>query len=140
MTTSRLLLPLRFPELGPALGKLVTGTGRVPGGFVLETHRVQLVNKIIERAGEARRLAAHEDRAAAIAALDRDAWLAAWEETVSGIGEAILASVEERIGLEAVAARMPPRKRARLTLTESDRRGGPRRGGGAGGTVWAGRG
>ena len=85
MTSSKLLIPLRIPELGPSLGKLITGTGSDVRGFSLETHRYQLVTKIIEMGGEARRLAANDERAAALACVGRDAWLAVWEEIVGPI-------------------------------------------------------
>ena len=73
MTTPSLLLPLRIPELGPALGKLVTGTRRVTTPS-LEDERRHLVTKLIEAAGEARRLAARDERAAAVA-LPGAVWL-----------------------------------------------------------------
>lgn len=122
MISPRLLLPLRIPELGPSLGKLVTGTGRRPAGLALDGSRLQLATKVIERAGEARRLAANDERAAAIAALGRDTWLTAWEETVSGIGETILARAAERLAAEAAASRMPRRRRRRLVPGEGERR------------------
>jgi len=122
MITPRLLLPLRIPELGPSLGKLVTGTGRRPGGLALDASRLQLVTKIIERAGEARRLAANDERDAAIAALGRDAWMAAWEETVSAIGQTLLARAVERLAAEAVASRVPRRRRPGLVPGETERR------------------
>jgi hypothetical protein len=122
MITPRLLLPLRIPELGPSLGKLVTGTGHAPGGLVLDGARLQLVTKIIDRAGEARRLAANDERAAAIAALGRDAWLGAWEETVSGIAETILARAGEQLRAEGAAVRLPRRHRHALAPGESERR------------------
>jgi len=122
MITPRLLLPLRIPELGPSLGKLVTGTGRRPGGLALDAPRLQLVTKIIERAGEARRLAASDERAAAIAAVGRDAWLAAWEETVSAIGQTLLARAADRLAAEAAASRVPRRRRRGLVPGDGERR------------------
>ncbi|HXV87073.1 MAG TPA: hypothetical protein VD793_10250 [Gemmatimonadales bacterium] len=120
MITPKLLLPLRIPELGPSLGKLVTGTGRRPGGMSLDAARIALVTKIIERAGEARRLAANDERAAAIAALGRDTWLSAWEETVTAIGQVLLTRARERLAAEAVTSRMPRRRRRALVPGESE--------------------
>ncbi|MCH8937066.1 MAG: hypothetical protein IIB90_15220 [Gemmatimonadetes bacterium] len=46
---------LRIPELGPSLGKLVTGTGRgtVGEGISLDANRCQLATKVMEVDGEA---------------------------------------------------------------------------------------
>jgi hypothetical protein len=122
MISSKLLLPFRIPELGPSLGKLVTGTGRQPGGLVLDAPRLKLVTRIIEAAGTARRLAGQDDRAGAVVALGRDAWLAAWEETVGAIASALLNRARARLAAEADAARLPRRRRRRLTVGEAERR------------------
>jgi hypothetical protein len=122
MITPKLLLPLRIPEIGPALGKLVAGTGRRPGGLALDGERLHLVTKIIDAAGEARRLAAQDNRAAAAAALGRDVWLSAWEESVQAIGDRLLARAGERLAAEAAAVRLPRRRRRRLTVSDADRR------------------
>jgi hypothetical protein len=122
MSTPKLLIPLRIPELGPSLGKLVTGTGRNIDGFSLESHRHHLTTKIIEMGGEARRLAANDERSAAIAALGRDAWLAAWEETVGPIAEAVVDRLTAHLEAESAAVRMPRRLRAKVAIDEVERR------------------
>ncbi|HWP35990.1 MAG TPA: hypothetical protein VNL18_00405 [Gemmatimonadales bacterium] len=122
MITPKLLLPLRIPELGPALGKLVAGTGRRPGGLSLESLRVQLVTTIIEAAGDARRLAGQENRPAAVAALGRDVWLGAWEGAVQAIGDLVITRASERLAAEAVRVRLPRRRRRRLALGAAERR------------------
>jgi broad specificity phosphatase PhoE len=131
MITPKLLLPLRIPELGPALGKLVAGTGRRPGGLSLETARVQLVTTIIEAAGDARRLAGQENRSAAAAALGRDVWLAAWDGAVRAIGDLVMARARQRLAAEAARVRLP-RRRRRLALGEAERRAATARLGSAG--------
>lgn len=122
MTGSKLLLPLRVPELGPSLGKLVSGGGRVPGNLRLDQFRYRLVTRIIERAGEARRLSANEERGPAVAALGRDVWLGAWDESVSGVAQTLVASLNARLEAEARAVRMPRRLRRRVVLDQAERR------------------
>lgn len=122
MTSRNLVIPLRIPELGPSLGKLVTGTGRAIEGFSLESHRQRLTTKIIEMGGEARRLAASEERSAALAALGRDAWLAAWEETVGPIADALVDRLTAQLEAEATAVRLPRRRRAKVGIDEVERR------------------
>ena len=122
MTNTKLLLPLRVPELGPSLGKLVSGAGRSPGGLRLDEYRHRLVTRIIEHAGEARRLSANEERAPAVAALGRDVWLAAWDELVGAVAQSLTASVNARLETEARAVRMPRRLRRRVLLDEAERR------------------
>lgn len=122
MTSSKLLLPLRIPELGPSLGKLITGTGRLPGGMTLDAFRVQLATRVIEHAGEARQLAAREERTAALDAVGREAWLAAWEETVTAVAGALIDRVNQRLDAEAAAVRMPRRLSHRVRLDHVERR------------------
>jgi hypothetical protein len=122
VTSPRLLLPLRVPELGPSLGKLVTGTGRDPGGLSLDGIRYQLVTRMIETAGEARRLAGNEERAPAIFAVSRVLWLTAWEETVTAVAGMLLERVTAEINREADRVSMPPKVRERFFPTASDRR------------------
>lgn len=122
MTSSKLLLPLRVPELGPSLGKLVTGTGRAPGGLGLDDVRYRLVTRVMEHAGEARRLSANEERAAAVGALGRAVWLAAWEETVGAVAHTLATRVHTRLLAEAEAVRMPRRLRRRVVLEDGERR------------------
>jgi hypothetical protein len=116
MTAPKLLLPIRVPELGPHLGKLVTGTGRAPGGVNLDEPRYRLVTRIMDIAGEARRLAARGDRGPAVAAIGRTAWLEAWEELVAGVAELLMTRMNQHLTAEAEAARMPARRRRRVLL------------------------
>jgi hypothetical protein len=122
MTSPKLLLPLRIPELGASFGKLITGTGRTPGGMALDAPRRQLVTRMIEHAGEARRLAANEERGPAVAALGRETWLAAWEEAVGTVADGLARRVDERLAAEARAVRMPRRLRRRVLLEPAERR------------------
>lgn len=122
MSTPKTLLPLRIPELGPSFGKLVTGTGRDPGGLDLSAVRNQLVSKLFDHAGEARRLAANDERAPAIAALARANWLAAWEEAVAAVADMVWAQGNARLVTEADSVTMPPKLRERLSPGTGERR------------------
>jgi hypothetical protein len=122
MSGSRLLLPLRIPELGPHLGKVITGTGREPGGLSLDGIRYRLATRVIDAAGEARRLAQHDERRAAVAALGRELWLEAWEEAVKSVGALLADRAADRIEEEARVVRMPRRLRRRRVPTADDRR------------------
>ncbi|UCF40028.1 MAG: hypothetical protein JSW43_09830 [Gemmatimonadota bacterium] len=116
MTSSQLLLPLRIPEVGPSLGKIVTGTGRDPGGLELDMIRHRLTTRVFEAAGEARRLASRDERRAAVATVGRTMWLEAWDEAVAGVADLMLMRIAARLDAEARAVRMPRRRRQRLQL------------------------
>lgn len=122
MTGSKVLLPLRVPELGPYLGKVITGTGREPGGLPLDGIRYRLATRVIDAAGEARRLAQREERRAAVAVLGREMWLEAWEEAVKSVGNLLADRAAARIEREARVVRMPRRLRRRWLPGSDDRR------------------
>ncbi len=113
---------LRIPELGPSLGKLVTGTGRVGEGISLDANRCQLATKVMEMAGEARRLAANDERAAAVGTLGRDAWMMAWEEGVAPVSANLVDYLTAHLVAEADAVRMPRRAREKIMIDETERR------------------
>jgi hypothetical protein len=121
VTGTRTLLPLRIPELGPYLGKLVTGTGREPG-VPLDAVRQALVTRLFDHAGEARRLAANGERAAAMAALARANWLAAWEEAAAAAAALVWTRITELLAQEADRVRMPPAVRDRFLPGAAERR------------------
>ncbi len=122
MTESDLLLPLRIPEIGPSLGKLVVGAPGGPAGAALNVARYQLVTKMIESAGEARRLATNGERAAALSSLGRTAWLEAWEEAVGVVSGSLVQRINEALGVQAHAARVTRRHARRYLLGESESR------------------
>jgi holo-[acyl-carrier protein] synthase len=121
MTDSKVLLPLRVPELGPYLGKVVSGTGREPGGLCLDAVRVRLAGRVFEGAGEARRLASRDYRDAAAAAIGRERWLEAWEEAVGSAAGLLLDRSQARLEAEMRAVRLPGRLRRRLLPSTEDR-------------------
>lgn len=110
MRGGKLLVPLRIPELGPSLGKLVSGAERTGRGISLDAVRLRLVTRILNSAGEARRLAAREERSAALEAVGRSAWLEAWEEAVAQVSRLIIGHVRWALGVEARAVRMSQRR------------------------------
>ncbi len=122
MNSPKLLLPIRIPELGPSLGKLVSGTPRPVCWLPLDEIRYRLVTRIMESAGEARRLVANEERAAALASLGRATWQEAWEEAVTSVAELLLDEVSRHLNAEAESVRMSRRRRARLEVGAAERR------------------
>lgn len=123
MTSPKLLLPVRVPELGPALGKLLTGSGRTPPDPTLDRHRIAMLSSLIDASGEARRLAAEGARAEAIHAVGPDVWLDVWERAVGGIARALVERVNGQLEGEARAVRMPRRLRRRVMLDAAETRG-----------------
>lgn len=121
MTTSRLLVPIRVPEIGPALGRLSSGKRSNPD-LALDDLRLKLVTRLLDAAGEARRLAAHEEREAAVAALAPEVWLGLWEETSRRVAEDLAQRVQERLNLVAEAVRFPAQKRSDLGLSTEEQR------------------
>ena len=122
MNTQQAPLPLRVPELGPSLGKLVTGTGRVFREFSLDANRCDLATRVMEMAGEARRLAANDERSAALGTLGRNGWMTAWEETVGAATAKLVNYLTIHLDAEAVAVGMPKRDRQRVLIDETESR------------------
>lgn len=122
MTSPKLLLPVRVPELGPSLGKVLTGTGRTPDPLV-ERERLLLVNRLFEASGEARRLAAEDQRGAAVGALGLPVWLDAWEQAVGAIARTLIERVNANLEAEARAVRMPRRLRRKVAMDAAEVRG-----------------
>lgn len=122
MTSQKLLIPLRIPELGPFMGKVVTGSGAAPGELNLDAVRLRLATRIFEAAGEARRLASREERQSAVATIGRAAWLEAWDEAVGAVASQVAEQAARNLEAEARAARLPRRQRKRLLPDEAERR------------------
>lgn len=122
MNAPQLAVLLRVPELGPHLGKMVVGTGRTPGGFSLDSFRYRLVSRLLEAAGEARRLAARGERASALVTLGRTSWLEAWEEAAAGVSDALIQQVDRHLAAEAKAVGMPRRMQVGIRLDAAETR------------------
>jgi hypothetical protein len=113
------------PELGSSLGRLCSRLEARPDParwVRLDDLRLDLATRIFELAGAARAFAAEDDRAAAVSSLNRQAWLAEWERTVSEAAGRLGGAVEARLTAAAAEARLPKRLRRALPLTEADRR------------------
>ena len=123
MTSPKLLIPVRIPELGPALGKLLTGTGQSPSEPILDRQRVAMLGRLIEAAGEGRRLAAEGARPEAVRALGLELWMDVWEQAVNGIARELVERVNRQLEAEAHAVRMPRRLRRRVALDAAEVRG-----------------
>jgi hypothetical protein len=109
------------PELGPALGRLSVRARSADGRWVrLDDLRLELATRILELGGAARAFAAADDRAAAVSALNRQAWLVEWERAVAEATERIVQAVNARLDAAAVEARLPKRRRHELPLSDPD--------------------
>jgi len=122
MTNSKVLLPLRVPELGPSLGKLLSVSTRTRGEEWLDPVRYKLCTRVIECGGEARRLATSGERSATVAAIGRDIWKQAGDDAVGSAAELLVQRLEEHLDAEAVAVRMGRRRRDRLRFTSREKR------------------
>jgi hypothetical protein len=114
-------LPIRVPELGPSLGKLVApaeirDAAPALGWVTVSDLRFELVTAVFELAGEAREWAATEDRDLALAALNRAAWLELWEHAVHAVAERAVAEINARLEAAGREAGMSRRRVRRLAL------------------------
>lgn len=122
MTNSKVLLPLRVPELGPSLGKLLSVTTGAGGAPWLDVARLRLGTRIIECGGEARRLAASGERAATLAAIGREIWKQAWDEAIGSTTDPLVDRLDTHLEAEALAVGMGRRQRARLRFGPQEKR------------------
>ena len=123
MTHAKILIPVRVPELGPALGKLLTGSGQSPADVTLDRQRLAMVGRLIEAAGEARRLAAEGARPEAVQAVGLELWMEVWERAVNGVARDLVERANRQLEAEARAGRMPRRLRRRVVLDAAEVRG-----------------
>lgn len=113
---------LAVPELGPALGRLIVPRRLTEPWVPLDDVREGLATRVMESAGAARRDAADDAPARALAQLDRGAWSGAWEEAVRRIADRVAAALDREIVVTARRVRMPRRKHHSLALTGAERR------------------
>jgi hypothetical protein len=116
---------LEIPELGPALGRIAlsAGTGVPPSvQSLLEPVRLDLTTAIFDLAADARSWSSAGDRQAAVDALARPAWVAAWEAAVRDAGARIAAEVDARIQSAAGESRIPRRKLRKALLSDGEKR------------------
>ena len=112
------------PELGPSLGQLVAPTGVARGALRLafDDIRTDLVTGVFDLAGAGRSFGAAGDRDGAVASLGRVAWLGLWERAVAAAAARIAAEANTGLQVAAEESRYPPRRLARLLLTDEDTR------------------
>ena len=118
--------PLRIPELGPSLGRLVVSPPRptgIPAPWIpLADIRQDLVTAIFDRAGEAREWSAADDWDLALAALSRANWRSMWDTAVQATASRAAGDLEARLRAAAAEARLPKRRAARLTIGDAETR------------------
>jgi len=115
--------PVRVPELAPALGRLIVPRRSETPWVPLDDVGDELATRVIELAGEARRLAAEGgDRVSVLEALGRPGWLAAWDQAVRRASERVADHLDDQIERVGRRVRMPRRKRRARMLAGVERR------------------
>jgi hypothetical protein len=111
--------------------------GSSSGAVPLDDIRYDLVTAVFELAGEAREWCTGADRDLALAALNRAAWLHAWERAVGVAAERVAAQVDRALQETAWEVRMPRRRARLLVLSPGERRAIAGRLGAGGGPLLA---
>jgi len=114
--------PLRVPELGPCLGRLIVPWQVHAPWVVLDDLREELATDVLELAGMGRAAAERDDPAGVLSATGRRAWETAWEQAVRRVAERVADALDGEIERAAWRVRMPRRRRRRHLLTGSERR------------------
>jgi len=122
VSTVKIPMPLRVPELAPSLGRVVVPRRVAEPWVPIDDVREALATRVLELAGEARAAAAQEDRDRVLDAVSRRAWLAAWERAVRRVAERVIEALDERIERAAWRVRMPHRRWRRRLLSTPEKR------------------
>ncbi len=112
-------------ELGPSLGRLTDPPapgGRGPLRLTLDDLRIVFVTELFDMAGAGRAAVRDGDRPAAVNALGRHRWLAAWDRASAGAAARITGLVNTGLRSAAEESRFPSGRLAGLTLTVDDTR------------------
>jgi hypothetical protein len=115
-------MPLRVPELAPALGRVVVPRRLAPPWVPLDDIREELATRVIELGGEARRAAGREARSEVLEALGRASWQAAWERAVRRAADRVADALDEGLEHAARTARMPRHRWRRRLVAATERR------------------
>lgn len=115
-------MPLRVPELAPALGRVIVPRRLAPPWIPIDDIREELATRVLELAGEGRQAATREERERVLEVTGRRAWSGAWERAVRRVAERIAAALDDGIDRAACRARMPRRLRRRRLLSAGERR------------------
>jgi hypothetical protein len=118
----KISMPLRVPELGPSLGRVLVPRRLGEPWVPLDDIREELATRVMELAGEARAAAVREERERVLEALSRRAWLAAWEQAIHRLAERVTHALDSRIEHAARRARMPHRRWRRRLLSGAEKR------------------
>ena len=122
MSTVKIPMPLRVPELAPSLGRVVVPRRVAEPWVPIDDIRETLATRVLELAGEARAAAAGEDRERVLDAVSRRAWLAAWEQAVRRVADRVIEALDGRIERAARRVRMPHRRWRRRLLSTPEKR------------------
>src|SRR5207249_1787878 len=106
VSTVKIPMPLRVPELAPSLGRVVVPRRVAEPWVPIDDIRETLATRVLELAGEARAAAAGEDRERVLDAVSRRAWLAAWEQAVRRVADRVIEALDGRIERAARRVRM----------------------------------
>jgi len=115
-------MPLRVPELAPSLGRLLVPRRLADPWVPLDDIREDLATRVMEAAGLARGAAERKDRDAALEAVGRRAWLAAWETAVSRVAERAARALDDSLARTAHHVGMSRRRAAQRSLSTAERR------------------
>ena len=115
-------MPLRVPELGPALGRVIVPRRLIEPWIPLDDIRERLATRVLELGGEARAATLREQREAVLEAVSRRAWAGAWEPAVRAVAERLAAAIDAELEGAARRVRMPRRRRRRRLLTGAEKR------------------
>ena len=111
----KLLMPLRVPELAPALGRIIVPRRLFDPWVPVDDIREELATRVLELGGEGRAAAAREGdgqaRARVLEVTGRRAWTAAWDHAVRRAG----ARVAEALDAEITRTARQVRSRALLS-------------------------
>lgn len=114
---------VRVPEMAPVLGRLIVPRRSAPLWIPLDDVADELATRVMELAGEARRLTAEDGpRERVLDALGRAAWLGAWEHAVRRSADRLADTLDDQIERIGKGVRMPRRKRRARKLTGAERR------------------
>lgn len=114
-------MPLRVPELGPSLGRLIVPRRLEHPWLPLDDLREGLATDVLLHGGAARRTA-EEEREEAIDALAPAHWREAWERAVRRVADRLAETLDAEIELAARRVRMPRRQWKRRLVSGAERR------------------
>ena len=115
-------MPLRVPELAPALGRVLVPRRLAEPWVPLDDIREELATRVLELGGEARAAAVREERDRVLDAVSRGAWLGAWEHAVRRAAGRVTEALDREIERTGRRVRMPRRGWRRRLLSGAERR------------------